>query len=113
MPKDSTSVRETQAVEGQVTCAVLVTSVQQQERNHRGGGVSSLSFYSVIKGVPWHTHRPVEQLQGHGVSVIVGHHIHSLVAQTQVSRQSLHHTGLLEDGVLVGSLGGPAGGNTS
>lgn len=32
-------------------------------------------------------------------------HIDPLVDQTQVSHQSLHHTGLLEDGISVGSLG--------
>lgn len=51
-------------------------------------------------------HTPVEQLQGHSVSIVVGHQIHSLVAQTQVSHQGLHYAGLLEDGVPVGSLGG-------
>lgn len=50
-------------------------------------------------------HIPEEQLQGHSVSIVMGHQIHSLVAQTQVSHQCLHHTGLLEDGVPVGSLG--------
>jgi len=50
------------------------------------------------------THTPVEQLQGHSVSIVMGHQINSLVAQTQVSHQGLDHTGLLEDGVLVGSL---------
>lgn len=59
-----------------------------------------------------HTYVPVEQLQGHSVSIVVGHHIHSLVAQTQVSHQGLHHAGLLEDGVPVGSLWRPGtGGN--
>lgn len=49
-------------------------------------------------------HTPVEQLQGHGVSVVVRHQIDSLVAQTQVGHQGLHRTGLLKDGVPVGSL---------
>ena len=50
-------------------------------------------------------HIPEEQLQGHSVSIVMGHQSHSLVAQTQVSHQGLHHTGLLEDGVPVGTLG--------
>lgn len=47
---------------------------------------------------------PIEQLQGHGVSVVMGNQIQSLVAQTQMSHQGFHNTGLLENGVLVGSL---------
>lgn len=53
-----------------------------------------------------HAHTvPVEQLQGHSVPIVVGHQVHALVAQTQVSHQRLHHTGLLENGVFVGPLG--------
>lgn len=48
---------------------------------------------------------PVEQLEGYGVSVVVGDEVDPLVAEPQVGQQGLHHTGLLEDGVLVGSLG--------
>lgn len=49
-------------------------------------------------------HIPVEQLQGHGVSIVVRHQVHSLIDQTQVGHQGLHHAGLLENRVLVGSL---------
>lgn len=47
---------------------------------------------------------PVEQLQRHRVSVVVGHHVHPLVAEAQVSNQSLHHAGLLKYGILVRPL---------
>lgn len=47
---------------------------------------------------------PVEQLQGHRVSIVVGHNIHLLIDEAQVSHQGLHHTGLLKYGVLVWPL---------
>lgn len=106
-----TSIRETQAVKVQVAWAVLVTpglvAGQRKKTTQReGGGEQDLLYFLIICiNTLTHTHIPVEQLQGHSVSIVVGHQIHSLVAQTQVSHQGLHHTGLLEDWVPVGSLG--------
>lgn len=51
-------------------------------------------------------HTPVEQLKGHSVSIVVRNHIDALVDQTQVGHQSLHHIGLLKDGILMWPLRG-------
>lgn len=48
---------------------------------------------------------PIQQLKSDGVPVVMGNQVDSLVTESQVSHQGLHHTGLLENGVLVGSLG--------
>lgn len=109
-----TSIRKTQAVKGQVTCAILVTpglvrrmdKQQHRKRERRFGKfIASRRCRQFCENTLALTHVPVEQLQGHSVAVVVGHQVHSLVAQAQVSHQGLHHTGLLENGVLVGSLG--------
>lgn len=86
-----------------MTCAILVTpSLEEgQRKNH-----SRLAVYqfTLFWQPAWKHHQPVQQLQGHGVSIVVGHQVHSLVAQTQVGHQGFNHTGLLEDGVLMGPL---------
>lgn len=45
---------------------------------------------------------PVEQFQGHSVSIVMGEQVNPLLHQTQVGHQRLHNTGLLKDGVAVG-----------
>lgn len=49
---------------------------------------------------------PVEQFQGHSVSIVMGEQVDPLLCQTQVGHQRLHNTGLLKDGVAVGPLSG-------
>lgn len=77
---------------------------QQQQNREKGVLVRNFSRWC------WqftYTDVPIEKLQGHSVPIVMRQQIDSLVAQTQVSHQGLHHSGLLKNGVLVGSLEWP------
>lgn len=86
--------------------SLLVSEQDRGKNNTERGSYDECSaillFFMIHTNNVLHT--PVEELQGHSVSIVVRNHVDSLVDQTQVGHQSLHHTGLLKDRVLVWSL---------
>lgn len=90
-----------------MTCAILVAPGIKEKKNNRQRAEEEIIIFTLFFIICMNklAHTPVEQLQGHSVSVVMGHQVDPLVAQTQVGHQRLHYTGLLEDGVPVRPLG--------
>lgn len=121
--KAITSIRQTETLYGKPTRAILLepgnrrqmhrsewacTNAAAEDKLPKGRSArktpGAMYFSQHLKWVK-PLHSPIEKLLSHDVSIIVRQKVDPAVLKPQMLQKRLHDAGLLEDGVVVWSLG--------